>query len=152
MRAGLNWPMAHAGQEFHGPDGYRLRLVRTAAETGGEVLEMEATYGGGGWMPPEHLHPRQAERFEVLEGAIRTIVGGAERRYGAGETFEVPAGTPHQMTGDGPSRTRWEVRPALRTAEFFERLYGDGPDSARAASSIADFLAEFSDEIRISEA
>ena len=45
---------------------FRLRLVRTAAETGGEVLEMKATYRGADWLPPEHLHPQQAERFEVL--------------------------------------------------------------------------------------
>jgi hypothetical protein len=56
------------------------------------------------------------------------------------------------MTAEGPSRVRWEVRPALRTAEFFECLYGDGPDSARASDSIAEFLAEFSDEIRLTRA
>ena len=141
--------MAHAGQEIQGPDGFRLRLVRTAAETDGEVLEMEATYGGADWLPPEHLHPQQAERFEVLDGSIRTIIGGSERRYGAGEAFEVQAGTPHQMGAEDPARVRWEVRPALRTAEFFERLYGDGADSARAATSITEFLAEFRDEIRV---
>ena len=113
---------------------------------------MEATYGGNGALPPEHFHPRQVERFEVLEGTIRAIIGGTERRYGRGETFDVPAGTPHQMGAEEPSRMRWEVRPALRTAEFFERLYGDGPDSARAATSIADFLAKFSDEMRITSA
>jgi quercetin dioxygenase-like cupin family protein len=134
--------MAHTEQEIHGPDGFVLRIVRSAAETGGELLEMEAAYGGAAQFPPQHLHPSQAERFEVLEGAMRTIIGGEERRYGAGETFEVPAGTTHQMAADGPSRMRWEVRPALRTAEFFERLYGGG------ASSIAELLAEFSDEIR----
>lgn len=139
--------MAHAGQEIHGQDGFRLLLVRTAAETGGEVLEMEATYGGTSGLPPEHFHPRQAERFEVLEGTVRTVIGGTERRYAQGETFEVPAGTPHQMAGDGPARVRWEVRPPLRTAEFFERLYGDGPDSAQAMG--ADFLTEFSDEFRM---
>ena len=144
--------MAHAGQEIHGQEGFRLRLVRTAAETGGEVLEMVATYGATGRFPPEHVHPRQVERFEVLEGTMRTIIGGTERRYGRGESFEVPSGTPHQMTAEGPSRVRWEVRPALRTAEFFERLHGDGPDSARAAGSIAEFLAEFSDEIRMTGA
>ena len=144
--------MAHAGQEIHGQNGFRLRLLRTAAESGGQVLEMEATYGGTSWLPPEHLHPSQDERFEVLEGAVRAIVGGTDRRYGPGETFEVPAGTPHQMAAEGPARVRWEVRPALRTAEFFERLYGDGEDSARAATSVADFLAEFSDEIRMTGA
>lgn len=144
--------MARAGQEIVGQDGFRLRLVRTAAETDGELLEMEATYPGSGWLPPEHLHPRQDERFEVLAGTIRTIIDGAERRYGAGETFDVPAGTPHQMGAEQPARVRWQVRPALRTAEFFERLHGDGPDSARAAASIADFLAEFGDEIRFTRA
>ena len=140
--------MAHAGQEIEGQDGFRLRLVQTAAETDGELLEMEVSYGGAGGLPPEHLHPQQLERFEVLEGTVRTIIDGAERRYEVGEQFEVPAGTPHQMAGEGPARMRWEVRPALRTAEFFERLYGDGPDSASAAPSLAEFVAEFSDEIR----
>ena len=37
--------MARAGQEIEGY-GMRLRLVRTAAETDGELLEMEATYEG----------------------------------------------------------------------------------------------------------
>jgi quercetin dioxygenase-like cupin family protein len=143
--------MAHAGQEIEGHGGFRLRLVQTAAETDGELLEMEVSYGGTGGLPPEHLHPRQVERFEVLEGTVRTIVEGAERLYEVGETFEVPAGTPHQMGGEGSARMRWEVRPALRTAEFFERLHGDGPDSASAAPSIAEFLAEFSDEIRFTE-
>ena len=139
--------MAHAGQEIEGANGFRLRLVKTGAETGGELLEMEATYGGAGGLPPDHLHPRQDERFEVLEGSVRTVIGGTERSYSKGETFEVPAGTPHQMAGDGPAMVKWEVRPALRTAEFFERLYGDGPDSAQAMG--ADFLKEFSEEYRL---
>ena len=140
--------MAHAGQVIEGHGGFGLRLVRTGAESDGELLEMEATYSGEAPMPPEHLHPSQAERFEVLEGAMQTIIGGVERHYGPGKTFEVPPGVPHQMSADGPTRMRWEVRPALRTAEFFERLYGTGPDSASQAEDPAAFLAEFSDEIR----
>ena len=133
--------MAHAGQEIHGQDGFRLRLISTAAETDGELLVMEATYAGTGLLPPEHFHPGQVERFEVLEGNVRAIIDGTEHRYAPGETFDVPAGTPHQMTADEPSRIRWEVRPALRTAEFFERLY--------ATDDIAALLAEFRDEVRL---
>ena len=140
--------MAVAGQEIHGQDGFRLRLIRTAAETDGALLEMEATYGGTGAMPPEHHHPTQVERFEVLEGAVRAIIGGTEREYEAGETFDVPARTPHQMTADTPARVRWEVRPALRTAEFFERLYAAAA-SEPGAESVADVLAEFQDEVRL---
>ena len=54
------------------------------------------------------------------------------------------------MTGETPTRMNWQVRPPLRTAEFFERLYGTGPGSA--ADMGADFVAEFSDEIRFTAA
>lgn len=94
--------MAHTGQEIEGPGGFRLRLIKTAAETGGELLRMEASYGDA---------------------------------------------------GDGPARVLWEVRPALRTAEFFERLYA-GLDAAAAGGDFdfGGFLAEFSAEFRLTAA
>ena len=141
--------MARAGQEIGGPGGFSLLLVRTGAETDGEVLEMEATYAGTGAMPPEHLHPSQAERFEVLEGATRAIIGGEERTYEAGESFDVPVGVPHKMGSDVPTRMRWEVRPALRTAEFFEELYGaiEAGEGERAP----EIFEKYSAEVRITE-
>jgi quercetin dioxygenase-like cupin family protein len=135
--------LASAGQEIEGFGGMSLRFVRIDPEE----LEMEATYSGEAGMPPEHLHPSQEERFEVLEGSMRTNIGNGERIYEAGEIFEVPAGTPHQMAAEGPTRMRWEVKPALRTAEFFERLYGEGPGSAREMGEA--FFAEFEDEFRL---
>ena len=102
-----------------------MRLVRTGAETGGELLEMEVRYPAASPMPPEHHHPSQTETFTVLEGTMRVIAGGEERTYAAGERFDVRPGTRHRMAPqDGPARIRWEVRPALRTAEFFAALYG----------------------------
>jgi hypothetical protein len=112
-----------------------------------DLLEMEASYTGEAGLPPEHLHPNQAEHFEILEGAMRAIVDGEERVYTQGETIEVPAGTPHQMAAEEPTRMRWEVRPSLRTAEFFERLYGEGPDSAREMGE--GFFTEFDDVFRL---
>jgi len=131
------------GQDIEGFGGMRLRLDRIDPD----ILVMEASYTGEAGMPPEHLHPNQAEHFEVLEGSMRAIVGGEERVYGRGEAIEVPAGTPHQMAAEEPTRMRWEVRPALRTAEFFERLYGDGPDSAQTMGEA--FFAEFEQEFRL---
>jgi mannose-6-phosphate isomerase-like protein (cupin superfamily) len=137
--------MPDEGQEIEGFGGMRLRFERIEDD----VLVMEASYSGEAGMPPEHLHPGQAESFEVLEGSMRTIIAGEERTYGPGSPFEVPAGTPHQMAAEGPTRMRWEVRPALRTAEFFERLYGTGPGSASEMGE--SFFAEFSDEFRLSD-
>ena len=121
-----------------------LRLVSLSPD----LLEMEASYSGEGGMPPMHLHPLQTERFEVLEGAMVTVIGGAERTYEAGAEFEVPAGTPHQMRADGPARMRWEVSPALRTAEFFERMYTAPPSNAEEGAA---FLEEFSGEFRLAD-
>jgi quercetin dioxygenase-like cupin family protein len=102
---------------------------------------MDAAYPATAQMPPAHYHPSQTETFTVLEGKVRAIVDGEETTYEAGATFDVPAGVVHQMApSDGPARTRWEVRPALRTADFFEVLL-----TGRAH---ANFLEEFSDEIR----
>ena len=141
--------MAHAGQEIEGPDGFRLLLLRTGDETGGELLEMEAGYAGTGNMPPNHMHPKQVERFEVLDGSVRTIIGGVERDYRVGESFEVPAGTPHQMTADVPARVRWQVTPALRTAEFFERLYAALAGDAGGGDEGVNLFEEFSDEFQL---
>ena len=129
--------MAYEGQELEGRNGYRLRLVRISAE----LLEMEAHYAGRGDLPPEHYHPSQDEHFEVREGSVRVIVDGEERVYGAGETFDIPALTPHQMAGDGPAIVHWEVRPALKTAEFFERAYSGDPGE--------DFLETFAWEFQL---
>jgi mannose-6-phosphate isomerase-like protein (cupin superfamily) len=131
-----------AGQEIEGFGGMRLRFDRVDPD----VLEMEATYSGEAGMPPLHLHPKQTERFEILEGSMRTNIGNEERVYEVGEVFEVPAGTSHQMAAQGPTRMRWEVRPALRTPEFFERLYGEGPGSAREMGE--SFFGEFEDVFR----
>ena len=139
--------MAAAGEELRGADGFRLLLVKTGAETDGELLEMEATYSGTGNMPPEHIHPSQTENFEVLEGEIRTIVDGDERVYSVGEEFEVPPGTPHKMGAEVPTRIRWQTRPALRTAEFFETLY-DAIDR-EAGEELPQIFEEYSSEVQL---
>jgi quercetin dioxygenase-like cupin family protein len=127
--------VAHSGQELHGQDGYTLRLVSIEPD----LLAMEANYGGTGQFPPPHYHPSQDEHFEVLDGTVRVIVDGQERRYETGATFDIAAGTVHQMAADPPARVRWEARPALNTAEFFETIYsGDVP---------ADVLERFAAEV-----
>jgi quercetin dioxygenase-like cupin family protein len=94
-------------------------------------------------MPPAHCHPSQTETFTVIEGAVRATIDGDEAVYETGATFDVPAGTVHQMAPErGPARTRWEVRPALRTADFFEALLTGKADE--------NLLIEFADEIRFS--
>lgn len=142
--------MVHAGQQLTGSGNY-LRFIRTAAETDGELLEMESTYREGAALPPAHFHPSQDESFEVLEGTVRTIIDGVEATHEEGDTFHVPAGAVHQMVGEAGTRLNWQVRPALRTAEFFEGLY-TGSAAARRGEEfdLEAFLSQHTAEVRYS--
>jgi quercetin dioxygenase-like cupin family protein len=95
--------------------------VRSAAP---DALEVEALYGPHGSPPPKHLHPSQAEHFEVLEGSLTTRVGGDERVLRAGDTLDIPARAVHQMwnAGTEPARVLWRTSPAGRTLEWFHNL------------------------------
>ena len=129
--------MPEVGQEVERA-GLRLRFEQIDPD----VLVMDASYEGNSQMPPAHLHPNQSEHFTVLEGRMHTVIDGIERTYEPGEEFDVPAGTVHQMSPLGPTRMTWEVRPSLRTAEFFERLANGQVDE--------NFLTEFANEISFS--
>jgi mannose-6-phosphate isomerase-like protein (cupin superfamily) len=137
--------MPHVGQEIERANGFVLRIDKLDDE----LLELEARYRGDAPLAQPHLHPSQDEHFEVLEGRIHTVVDGVERFYDAGAAFDVPAGAVHQMAAVGPTRLRWQVRPALRTAEFFERFYGYLDNGFPQGATAEDFLSEYSDVFRL---
>jgi len=135
--------MARAGQELENPaTGERVLFVRTAADTGGEVLEMEARWPAGGRRTAPHVHPEAEERWEVLAGTARFRIGDVESEGGPGRVAVAPPGTPHEAwnADTGETRVRIEFRPALRWEEFVERLFAGEPP--------AELLREFSREVR----
>ena len=100
--------------------GVRIEIRRRTAE----LLEFDVVGRASGFLAQEHVHTRQTERLEVVEGMLRLVVGGDEHVLRAGESMEVPPGTPHrQLTaGDGDGRVRVQIRPAGTTLAFLERL------------------------------
>jgi uncharacterized protein YndB with AHSA1/START domain/quercetin dioxygenase-like cupin family protein len=100
--------------------GLSVRFLRTE----GEVLEMEVTGRPRGFLSQRHVHCSQAERLEVISGAMKVGMNGREHVLTAGQSIEVPAGTPHTQVplGVGAGVVRIQVRPAGRTQAFLERL------------------------------
>lgn len=145
--------MAERGQRIEGYDS-EIEFIETTAETDGERVVIEIFYQGTGIMPPEHFHPNQTERFDVLEGEILAVVDGKEMTLKPGDSFDVPAGTTHQMWCDVPSRQRWTTTPALKTENFFETMWGLQKDSKAGApapslAQTALTLRHFAEEFRL---
>ena len=136
--------MARAGDtltsSIKGKEGLLLR--KTGAETGGALLEIEATYRPHGAFPPLHYHPEQDEHFAVLAGSVAVRTDKDERIYRVGESFDIPRGTPHTMRNGGMEEARvlWQTRPALQTLAFYETIYGLARDGKTDASGMPGLL------------
>jgi quercetin dioxygenase-like cupin family protein len=149
--------MAKAGDELVNPvTGLRTVFRKTAQDTSGELLQVD-WIGEPDWTTgPDHVHPRQEERFEVLSGRLGLRVGGVERVHSTGDVIVAPAGAPHAAwnAGDDEVHVLVDFRPALRTETAFETLAGlarDGKTNRAGAPMnplrLALILCEYEEEI-----
>ncbi|HEV2873573.1 MAG TPA: cupin domain-containing protein [Thermoleophilaceae bacterium] len=143
--------MARSGDVLDVPGlGVSIEFRRTTEDTGGELVEFDVVGRPKGLITVPHVHPRQSERHEVIEGSFRIQTGGLERLLGPGEVVETPAGTPHRHTGDG--RVRVQIRPAAGFEPWLERLAaldregellpGGWPKPVAASRLLLDFDGE----------
>ena len=107
------------------------------------LLVMDATWPRPGQRAVEHLHPGMEETWHVLEGRAAFRIDGVESTAEPGESVVAAPGVRHLAWNptEGPVRLRIEMRPALRWAEFTERLF--------AGADPAALLREYTDEIRL---
>jgi mannose-6-phosphate isomerase-like protein (cupin superfamily) len=95
--------------------------VRVSDET---QLQYDVIGRPCGLLGQEHVHSYQRERFEVLSGAMKLVLGGSEHELGPGQVMEVPPGAAHRQlaAGVGVGQVRVTVTPPGRTLEFMRRL------------------------------
>jgi quercetin dioxygenase-like cupin family protein len=124
--------MAYKNKVIRNPhSGHEMKFLQTAADTNGELLEIEATYHAASKPPAPHYHPAQDEDFTVLEGSLSVQVDGQLKLLQAGDTLHIPRNTVHAMWNPSEKKTvvNWQVRPAFDTEYFLETgtgLAGDG--------------------------
>lgn len=152
--------MARAGDVIEHLTGERFEFQKTAEDTGGESLRIEALVEPRGFAAAEHVHPKQEERFEILSGTLRYRVEGVEREAGAGEELIIPRGVTHvwENGSDEDLHMIIEFRPALRSEEFFESYFGLGQDGKTDPKTglpnlvrMAVLLHEFRGEIHLAK-
>lgn len=119
-----------AGDSIENPvTGEHVLFHATAAETAGELVDIEVTVRSGG-VAVAHVHPYQTERFEILEGRLEFRQGRNKILAGPGEIVTVEPRTPHAFrnVGAGEARFRTEVRPALGFERFLQTMFALAAD------------------------
>jgi mannose-6-phosphate isomerase-like protein (cupin superfamily) len=127
--------MARAGEAFENPvTGERMVFGKTGRDTNGALLEIEFL------IPPNmrkgfasHFHPYFDERFEIVNGSARYMVGKDERATQASDVFVLPRSIAHVHPWNVGSEVlhyrkitlldKPDLQWLLETEQFFESLY-----------------------------
>jgi quercetin dioxygenase-like cupin family protein len=114
---------------FNPATGETITYTALAEDSDGQLARFHWRNAPGGVIP-EHIHPRQEERFTIVAGQARFTVNGREQVATAGQTIVIPAGVPHSVGNPGPGQVDGivERRPALQAKEFHEAVAGLAAD------------------------
>ena len=120
----------------------RIVFRRTAADTDGELLEIDDFASPGNLAPVVHIHAKQQEVLEVLAGRMWGTLDGKERVYEVGERLIVEPGSRHtwRNAGDSELHVRATFRPAGHAERFFETVFGLTRDGLTDAAGVPQFL------------
>lgn len=123
-----------------------------------DVLRIECWSPSGPAREPEHVHPEQESRFEVVSGTLKFTVDGVDLEAGPSDVVTVPRGVPHRFWNASAEDAHYfqEFRPPLEARRFFEvffRLANEGKLNDRGMPALLHLpvlVETFSREIRTS--
>ena len=152
--------MARPGDEIVNPrTGQRMTFLKTSKDTNGQLLQIDCVSPPSGVKEPEHVHPLQENRFEIISGSLMLSMAGQVRPVNAGDVISVPPKVPHFFWNGSNEVAHYiqEFRPALRSEFFFEALFGlarDGKLNEQGTANpfqMAVFVPIFWNEIRVTK-
>jgi quercetin dioxygenase-like cupin family protein len=93
--------------------GIAITIRLHGRDTGGVLSVIESVDQPGG-SPPPHIHHREDETFQVLEGEFEFTCGGQTLTARKGATIFAPRGVPHsyRWVGHTPGRLMAILTPA----------------------------------------
>lgn len=125
--------------------GDRQVLKLTGKETGGQltVIMQELPAGAG---VPMHMHDREDENFQIIEGEVEVETGGEVFLLTSGDTIYLPKHVPHAITARTDSKLKINLVPAGIEGMFEELdlLPGGPPDFVKIVEICGRYGVTFS--------
>jgi quercetin dioxygenase-like cupin family protein len=116
-------------------------------DTGGvvSVVESHDVPGGG---PPPHIHQREDETFQILEGEYEWMVGDKKFIAQTGATIFAPRGIPHtyRYLGQTPGRLMCVITPSGFEG-FFEEIGALSPQEQQDIPCVIEIGKKYGLEI-----
>ncbi|HEX5398681.1 MAG TPA: cupin domain-containing protein [Verrucomicrobiae bacterium] len=116
-------------------------------DTGGvvSVVESRDVPDGG---PPPHIHQREDETFQIIEGDYEFTVGGRTILAKPGTTLFAPRGIPHtyRYLGKTPGRLMCVITPSGFEG-FFEEIGAMSPPQQQDIPRVLEVAKKFGLEI-----
>ena len=109
------------------------------------VVESHDVPGGG---PPPHIHHREDETFQILEGDYEFMVGGKTILAKPGTTLFAPRGVAHtyRYLGTTPGRLMCVITPSGFEG-FFEEIGALSPQEQQDIPRVLEIAKKFGLEI-----
>ncbi|MGZ7160757.1 MAG: cupin domain-containing protein [Methanobacterium sp.] len=132
-------------------------FLKTGAETNGELLQIDCISPPTSVKEPEHIHPFQENKFEIISGNCNFSIDGNERIVKSGEVISIAPGVRHHFWNSGDTDVHYiqEFRPVLKIANFFETLFALSRDGKLNEKGIPNLfhmsiiLLAYKNEIRV---
>ncbi len=105
--------------------GETISFLEDTQATNGDRLLLEVSLTPSGKGPGPHVHHRQTESFEVLDGVLGVQISNERLELSAGERIVVPAGSVHDWWNAGGETVRFTalVEPALNMEWMLREIF-----------------------------
>ena len=107
--------------------GHRVTFLQTAAQTNGQLLQVEYVVAHPESAPtiPLHVHLHTHERFETVRGRLGLHLNGSTSYLLPGQDVTIPPGAPHTFWNAGPGELRFltDVRPPGGFQTYWETVF-----------------------------
>ena len=137
--------------------GQIMVFLKTAAETNGQLLQIDCISPPTSVIEPEHIHPFQENRFEIISGSCHFSIDGKVQVIGPGQSISIPPKVRHHFWNSGDVDVHYiqEFRPALNIADFFNIFFELSKDGKLNKKGIPNFfhasiiMLKYKNEIRV---